>query len=49
MRTLCGILCIFLCLYMLSFARVVRVQDGTVNAYLNGVKSTQPRMLRQSL
>jgi hypothetical protein len=47
MRTLCGILSIFLCLYMLTFARVVRIQDGTIDAYLNGVKSTQPRMVNR--
>jgi len=43
MRTLCGILCFFLCLYMMTFARVVKVQHGTYNVINNGVKTTHPR------
>ena len=47
MRTMCGILCFFLCLYMMTFARVVRVQHGTRNVSINGVKTTEPRTVNQ--
>lgn len=47
MRTLCGILCLFVCLYMLTFARVVRVQAGQINVTRNGVKRVEPRMVEK--
>ena len=43
MRTLCGILCLFVCLYMMTFARVVQVPDGEYNIINNGVKTTRQR------
>lgn len=47
MRTLCGLLCFSLCLYMMTFARVVSVQDGRINVISNGVKTTKPRMVQR--
>jgi hypothetical protein len=47
MRTLCGILCFFLCLYMLTFARSVKVQDGNINVIRNGVKTERPRTVEK--
>lgn len=47
MRTLCGLLCFYLCLYMLTFARVVNVQEGKLNVMRNGVKTTRPRMVER--
>ena len=47
MRTLCGLLSLGLCLYMLTFARVVNVQDGKSNVIRNGVKTTQLRMAQR--
>jgi len=47
MRTLCGLMCFYLCLYMLTFARVVSVQGGEINVIRSGVKTTQPRMVKR--
>ena len=47
MRTLCGLLSLYLCLNMLTFARVVNVQDGQNNVIRNGVKTTQVRMTQR--
>jgi hypothetical protein len=47
MRTLCGILCLFLCLYMMTFARVVKVQDGTYNVISNGVKTIRHKTVNR--
>ena len=44
MRVICGILCLFLCVYMLTFARVVRVRDGNRRIYINGEQSSEPIM-----
>lgn len=47
MRTLCGILCFFLCLYMLTFARLVEVHVGEIKVMLNGVRQVRPRTVQK--